>query len=120
MWKSNRFLIMEHIRDFSRTLKGQQPSRRSGRGLRRLIFGGWYGVGQTQFWLTCQEGSGQAEGSPCQQRAQLLFLSTLEKSLQSNVTPPVSLIMCVANFRFFFFPFLKISFLFESIPSHVA
>lgn len=49
------------IRDFSRTLKGQHPSRKSGRGLGRPVCGSWSGVGNTQFR---NDGNGQAEGRP--------------------------------------------------------
>lgn len=110
------------IRDFSRTLKGQQPSGSSGCDLGRLIFWEWSGVGKAQFWLTRQDRWGVArlkEDPYPQERAHFPFLSTLDKSL-SNVTPQMSLIMCVANFRVFFFSFLKIYFLFESVPSHIA
>lgn len=95
------------IRDFSRTLKGQQPSGSSGCDLGRLIFWEWSGVGKAQFWLTRQDrwGVARLKEDPClQERAHFPFLSTLDKSL-SNVTPQMSLIMCVANFRVFFFFF---------------
>lgn len=55
-------------------------------------------------------------------RAHFPFPSCLDKSL-SNVTPQMSLIMCVANFRgfcLFVFSFLKVYFLLEPSPSYIA
>ena len=77
--------------------------------------GGWVRAGGAWFWPTCldqwrgQAGS-WAEGGP-RERVCFLFLSTLDKSL-SNDIPQMSLMMCVANSRlffFFFWSFLKTS-----------